>query len=365
MKLALISVTRSGARLAERLAGKLGDRADLFAKNGRGESELASGYDSLSGLVGSIYNLYDGLVFIMATGIVVRVLAPHIRDKRFDPAVVVMDEAGENAISLLSGHIGGANELARLVAAAVGARPVITTATDVAQKPAADILAVRLGLEIEPFQEMKTINAAIVNGDRVGFFLDSSLANHESYACRALDEGVVVADIEQLNRVEGYDAAVVITDKDLYMVKPHIFLRPGTLAVGIGCRRGTTGAEIYTAIAEACRQIGRSPKSIAVIGTTVAKEDEIGLLAVAQQMAIPLECFANEELQDVIDEYGLDKSEFVQAQIGVGNVCEAAALLAGQADKLLLGRTVFEKVTVAIAEVRSRSWESAPEAWTT
>lgn len=357
MKLAIISVTRNGAQLAERLAGKLGNAVDLFAKSGRGESEHTSGYDSLSDLVESIYHVYDGIVFIMATGIVVRVLAPHIRDKRFDPAVVVMDEAGENAISLLSGHIGGANELARIIGTTVGARPVITTATDIAQKPAADILAVRLGLEIEPFQELKTINAAIVNGDRVSFFLDSSLANHESYAGRAIDEGVILADMEQLNNVDRYDAAVVITDKDLYMVKPHIFLRPGTLAAGIGCRRGATGGEIYTAISEACRQIGRSPKSIAVIGTTVAKEDEIGLLAIAQQMAIPLECFSNEELQEVIDEYGLDKSEFVQDQIGVGNVCEAAALLAGQADKLLLGKTVFEKVTVAIAEVRSRSWE--------
>jgi cobalt-precorrin 5A hydrolase len=148
MKLAIISVTKNGALLAEKLAKNLTFKTDLYAKVDRDADVPAEYYDSLSRLVDSIYNVYDGLIFIMATGIVVRVIAPHIRDKRFDPAVVVMDEAGEYAISLLAGHIGGANELARIISRAIDARPVITTATDVIQKPAADILAVKLGLEI-------------------------------------------------------------------------------------------------------------------------------------------------------------------------------------------------------------------------
>jgi len=357
MRLAILSVTTNGAILADRLAKALDAQIDLYAKAGRDGDIPAQNYDSLSKLIDNIYNLYDGLVFIMATGIVVRVIAPHIRDKRFDPAVVVMDEAGEYAISLLAGHIGGANELAKLIGRAIGARAVITTATDVVNKPAADILAIKLGLEIEPFEDLKTVNAAIANNERVSFFVDESLATHERYVQMATDMGVALLGMDRLAQVDKYDAAAVITDKELYMVKPHVFLRPGTLAIGLGCRKGATSAEIYSALDGACRKIGRSKRSIAVIGTTVAKEEEIGLLAVVQQMAIPLEVFSNEQLQACIDKYKLETSAFVKEKIGVGNICEPAALLGGRAESLLLEKTTYEKVTIAIAEVKYRWWE--------
>ncbi len=356
MRIAIISVTDNGARLANKLAKKMTGDIDRYAKAGRDGGVAAIHYESLRDLVDKAYNTYDGLIFIMATGIVVRLIAAHVRDKRFDPAVVVMDEAGQFAISLLSGHIGGANDLARVVARTLGATPVITTATDVLQKPAPDALAVKIGLEIEPFEELKHINAAIVAGQRVAFFIDRSLPEAEHYVSLANEQGITPVDSSELIHIEKYDAAVVISDKEMYMVKPHIFLRPATLAVGLGCRRGTTSAELYTAIVSACKRIGRSAKSIAVIATTTAKEDEIGLLAMVQQMAVPLEVYENDQLQACIDKYGLKTSDFVEDTIGVGNVCEPAALLAAGADSLLLARTVYDKITVAIAEVKYRSW---------
>jgi polysaccharide pyruvyl transferase CsaB len=119
-------------------------------------------------------------------------------------------------------------------------------------------------------------------------------------------------------------------------------------------RQGET-AERYTAIADACRKIGRSVKSVAVVATAAVKKDEIGLLAMVQQMAVPMEAYSGEQLQQCIDQHRLETSEFVEEQIGVGNVCEAAALLAAGTDKLLLGKTVYDRITVAIAEVESRS----------
>lgn len=354
MRTAIITVTDNGARLAARLAANLPSRADLYAKAGREGGTDAAIYESLGTLVDEIYAKYNGLIFIMATGIVVRLIAPHIRDKRFDPAVVVMDEAGRHAISLLAGHIGGANELARTVAGAVGADPVITTATDVLHKPAPDVLAARIGLEIEPFDQLKHVNAAIVAGQRVLFFLDKTLPEHKRYIEMAAEQGVLVLSGDELANTDKYDAAVVITDKEMYMVKPHIFLRPATLAVGVGCRRGVSSAELYTAITDACRKIGRSVKSVAVIATSIVKEDEIGLLAMVQQMPVPLETYTDVELQQCIDRHRLETSEFVEEQIGVGNVCEAAALLAAGAGNLLLGKTIYDKITVAIAEVTSR-----------
>jgi cobalt-precorrin 5A hydrolase len=268
-----------------------------------------------------------------------------------------MDEGGEHVISLLSGHMGGANELTKMVGRSIDARPVITTATDVVHKPAADILAVKLGLEIEPFDQLKAVNGAIANGLRVAFFIDRSLANLEKYVFLASDMGLVLVDMDQLQHTDKYEAAVVITDKILYMTRPHIFLRPATLAIGLCCSDGSTSGEIYTALDAACRQIGRSRRSIAVISSAAAQEDEIGLLAVAQQMMIPMEVFSDEQMQACSTANQLDAAR-IAADLPPGeNVCEPAALLGGQAEDLLLGKTTFGKITIAIAEVKYRWWE--------
>ena len=358
MNIAVISVTLKGALLGEQLREKLDGKVDLYAKARGALHEETSPYDNLSELVNAIFQKYDGFIFIMAAGIVVRVIAPHVRDKRYDPAVVVMDDAGIHAISLLSGHLGGANELTEKVAEAVGARPVITTATDVAHLPAPDVLSVKLDLGIEPFEELKSVNAAIVAGQRVPFFIDLQLAQAAKYIQSAAEMGVELLDMKELSDLEKYDAAVIITDKELYMPQLHVYLRPTTLAIGIGCRKGTTSGEIWTAVNDACRKIGRSSKSIAIVGSTIVKQEEIGLLAAVQQLEIPIEFYTNEQLQAIIDIYRLDVSKFVEDEIGVGNICEASALLGARASSLLLPKTIYPKVTVAIAEVGLRWWES-------
>jgi len=357
VKLAIISVTHQGAELAGRIAPLLGRDVDLYAKTGRNPLNISRTFNRLGDLVCDIFSLYDGLVFIMATGIVVRVIAPYVNDKRFDPAVVAMDDGGNFAISLLSGHIGGANDLTRLVSDAAGAMPVITTATDVAKLPAADVLAVKLNLAIEPFDALKTINAAIVHGDRVAFFIDPQLPEYEHYADLAAEQGIALADTGQLTCQDKYDAAVVIADRDFAITKPHIYLRPGSLAIGLGCRRGATSGEILSAIKKACEKVGRSFRSIAIIGSTVVKEDEIGLLAAAQQLDVPVEFFSNEQLAQCIEQFNLSESDFVNEKIGVGNVCEPAALLAGKNSNLILPKTKYPKVTVAITPVKYRLWE--------
>ncbi|KYZ76715.1 cobalamin biosynthesis protein CbiG [Anaerosporomusa subterranea] len=351
MKLAIISVTNKGALLAERLARQLAVPADVYAKSGRNPLNTEKEFASLSSLLDTIFSKYEGFIFVMATGIVVRVIAAHVRDKRFDPAVVVVDEGGQHAISLLSGHIGGANDLTRLVAAVAGATPVITTATDVASLPAADVLAVKLGLVIEPFACMKAINAAIVNGDPVTFYIDMSLANADTYIQQAEKLDVTLQRLNESALFE-QSAAVLITDKQMVVASSQLFLRPKTLAVGIGCRKGTTREEIVTAITDACQKIGRSINSIAIIASTVVKQNEAGLLAAIKEFAVPHHFFANEHLEQCAIENSLDSSNFVKETIGVGNVCEAAALLAGQTKKLLLPKTKYPKVAIAVAEVK-------------
>lgn len=353
MTLAIISVTHQGALLGNALAQKLavlGKKANVFAKIGRNPLEDTP-YESLSKLIFDIFSKYDGFLFIMATGIVVRVIAPYICSKRIDPAIVVMGDNGKHVISLLSGHIGGANELTHLIAELINAEPIITTATDLANKPAADLLAIKLNLIIEPFMQLKTINAAIVNDDNVKFFIDKTLSNQVLYYQEATKQRINLVDLTLLN-TEDYDAAVIITDQIMPISSNQLYLRPATLAVGIGCRRDTSSTDILAAVTDACKLIGRSINSIAVIGSSIVKQDEKGLLAVIQQLNVPSMFFVNEQLQDCIEEYHLDVSNFVKKQIGVGNVCAAAAILAGQSNKLLLPKTKYKNVTVAIAPVK-------------
>jgi len=357
MRLAIFSVTCKGALLADKLVHQLQNDVTVYAKQGRTTNLSHHTYEKLSTLLKeeAVFSLYDGLIFIMAAGIVVRVIAPYINDKQFDPAVVVIDDAALHAISLLSGHLGGANELTRQVASLLGAVPIITTATDVAHKPAADILAVKLNLAIEPFDQLKTINASIVNEDKVLFCIDDHLSQVERYIELAQEMGVELHSMAKLKNSDDYDSAVIITDQELYMVKPYLYLRPATLAVGIGCRRNTPSTLIFEALSQACRLIGRSMKSIAVMASADLKKNEIGLLAAGQQLVIPIKFYNNDLLRHCIVEQQLIESDFVKKELGVGNVCEAAALLVGESTTLLLPKTKYPQVTIAIAEVKSAS----------
>ncbi|MPM64391.1 Cobalt-precorrin-5A hydrolase [bioreactor metagenome] len=349
MRIALISVTNNGALLADRLAHKLDGDITVFQKAGRNSTNNDFVYSSLSMLVRDIFSKYDSLIFIMAAGIVVRVIAPFVSDKRFDPAIVVMDDQGQHVISLLSGHIGGANELTLKISKALGAKAVITTATDAADRPAADMLAAKLGLAIEPFSSLKTINAAITNNETVEFFAEFGSLGYKRYSIVASQLGIELKDITMLNNTH-FSAAVLITDQPRRLGKPHIYLRQPNLAIGIGCRRGTSQAAIWQAVEAACIKIGRSLQSITMLGSTVLKSDEKGLLEFATKIAVPIKFFNNQELRSCIEINNLEVSRFVEKEIGVGNICEAAALLLGQTSNLLLTKTKYPGVTVAIAE---------------
>lgn len=351
MDVAIIAVTNAGSRLADQLAASLPDSTTVYVKAGRELSPNQLVFSSLGALILDIFYKYDAFVFIMAAGIVVRVISPYISDKRLDPAVVVMDDQGKHAISILSGHIGGANELTKRVSEVVGAQPVITTATDLASKPAVDTFATGLGLAIEPFEYMKLINSSLANNEHVAFFLDTEFESQSCYFAQAKKAGVILNDITKIEEIS-FDAAVLITNKAVSLTKPHVFLRTPNLAIGIGCRRGTPMKMIADAVDDACKNIGRSIQSISIIGSSTLKSNECGLLDFARRLAVPIKFFSNEQVQECITKNSLEISKFVENQIGVGNVCEAAALLTGQASNLLLPKTKYPNVTVAIAEVK-------------
>ncbi|SEJ10837.1 cobalt-precorrin 5A hydrolase [Propionispira arboris] len=351
MKTAVFAVTQNGAKLADQIACQFD--YDLFVKKGRYDTLSRLNfhdYDSLSNCLKDTFHSYDALIFIMATGIVVRTLAPFIIDKRSDPAVVVLDEKAQHVISLLSGHIGGANALTKKLALFLGAAPVITTATDVNEKMAVDLLAESLNLSMEPFDHLKYINAEIVQGNPVDFFIDQALTN-APYYIKKLQACQIEAKLMEIKTATCFSRSSVILTEQLNIPNGAglLFLKPRKLAIGIGCRRDTTQAEILQAIQTACEKIGKSMYDIACIASTVVKKDEPGLIAASKTLSVPLYFYENVPMQQMIDLYSLDISPFVTKQIGIGNVCEAAVLLASQSKKILLHKTKLTKVTVAIA----------------
>ena len=292
MRTAIISLTSNGARVAESIANKVGGQTFSKGKN----------FSNLSELVAEIFGKFDGLIFVCAAGIAVRMIAPHIVSKLSDPAVLVVDERGQNVISLLSGHVGRANELAVEIATALNANPIITTATDVAGKFSVDSIASRLGLVPEPKDAIKVINSAILRGDEV----------------------FVTAGDVRLNLI------------------------PQNLIAGIGCRRGTSSLKIFEALQRACNMIPQPIERVKLLASVDVKRDEAGLLSLAEVMGLEIKFFSGAELQKKIDEYKLAESKFVTRSVGVGNVCEAAALCCVEEARFALPKTTFKGVTVAL-----------------
>ena len=352
MRYAVFAVTAGGAELAMRTAATLDGETVLFLKQGTFSREphglKICAFERLRDAAGSAFSVFDGLIFIMAAGIAVRMIAPHVESKLSDPAVLVMDERGIHVISLLSGHIGGANALARQLGHALGAEPVITTATDVEQKLAVDVVAAELALRPVPRDAIKSFNGQILSGGVVNYYVDAGLPNGDFY-CKAMDaRGLhpVMADLASILREKTPKA--VVTDAGGERQEGMLLLVPRRLAAGVGCRRGTPKEQVLQALQAACARIGRSAEDISLLCSTVAKRDEPGLLQAAHALGRQIVFHENEALQAVIAKYGLRESGFVKEHIGVGNVCEAAALASVERGRMAVGKTKFGKVTVAL-----------------
>ena len=345
MRCAIFTATPTGTLLARRIRAALPGETVIFAKAGQSQAGMA-GYERLAAAVAEAFPRYDALVFVMAAGIAVRVLAPQLKSKLRDPAVLVLDERGQHVISLLSGHVGGANALARSLAMALGAEPVITTATDVEGCMAVDALGAELGLRPWPKEAIKALNAASLQGKPISFWLEPELSRADWYARELEKRGIVYQRRHLPANASG--CQVVLTSRREEPRAGVLYLEPCRLIAGIGCRRDTPETLLEVALTEACRKIGRQAADISLLASTTAKETEAGLHALAKKLGCPLRFFANAEMQQTIERYALQESAFVRQTIGIGNVAEAAALCSVAAGRVALGKTKFTKVTVAL-----------------
>ena len=346
MRCAVFTATPRGTKTALRVRASLDASVDIFVKAGQEMPAEVRVYKRLAPQVAAAFRQYDALVFIMATGIAVRMIAGSLKSKLEDPAVLVLDEEAQHVISLLSGHIGGANELTRELAASLGADPVITTATDVQKKLAVDVAAARLALRPSPKEQIKRFNSAVLDGEAIRYVIDEKLARASFYKKRLDDMRLTALFGRELPPKEGLTA--FITADESVRREDVICLVPRRLVAGIGCRRGTEMSEIRAALEAALTKIGRNIADVSLLASTEVKVDEAGLLALSAELKRDIRFHSNEKMQETIDAYGLSESPFVKKNIGIGNVAEAAALASVPAGRLALAKTKFEKVTVAL-----------------
>ncbi len=342
-KIAVWAITPNGAALAVRLAAAF-PNADVFGADRLDRlPESAVHFKSLTKAVAAHFHRYSGHVFIMATGIVVRAVAGLIVHKTEDPAVVVVDDRGTFAVSLLSGHIGGANRLAEQVAAAIGAQPVVTTATDVNAVPAIDVLAVELGLAIENPSAIKDVNMALLTGSAVAMHDPFGRLAGRIPAASAANEG-------------GPSAAVRIWVDDRISAAPPdaLVLRPPSLVAGIGCNRNTEVEEIRELLLGTLQASRLAAASLKRLASIDLKRDEPGLVALAHELNLPLQFFSHAEIGAVEDAVPTP-SAVVAKHIGVKSVCEAAAILASRGGTLIAPKRSSRNATVAVARVNFTS----------
>ena len=344
----MICFTERGAWVCRRLFHKLketGEECEAiipkrflreeWKKEGLKEREE----EFLSQWTGKMFAEKRAMIFVSATGIAVRAIAPWIRDKMTDPPVVTVDEGAQFVIPLLSGHVGGANELARHIADWLEAVPVITTATDVNGKFAVDLFASAYHMTITDRKEAKNISAAVLEGKQIGVFSDLPI--------KKLPDGFVMDRWCEEN--------ICITVKDpSFPEKKASYLRlvPRAVVLGVGCRRGTDPEFMKEKVFALLKEHGIDPAAVKAIASVDVKQDEpavLGLKQVFDGECLHQPCeqrfYTPEQLNQVPGDF--KESTFVKKQIGVGNVCERSACAAG--GKLLVEKQAGDGITLAAA----------------
>ena len=327
MTVRIIAFTRRGAELGRKLAAALGGA--LYAPARFAADAGAEPVSALAAWTAARWEDSDALVFVGAAGIAVRAVAPHVRDKFTDPAVVSVDEEGRFAVPLLSGHVGGANELALRVAELTGGQAAVSTATDVNGLFAVDVWAKGNGLVITDRALAREVSAALLEGKAVGF------ASDWGHPCPAgLTQGPAEIGVWVTARTGAGPFSRTLR------------LAPKGLILGVGCRRGTERAAIEEAAAEALA--GYEPLAVAAVATIDLKKDEPGLLAFCAARGLPLLTFSAGELSAVAGDF--TPSDFVKGVTGVDNVCERAAAAAG--GRIVVPKLAKNGVTASVAEKR-------------
>ena len=338
-KIAVYALSEQGACLAYKLS--FGLKAELFLPNRTANLYTATrSFDSLQQIVQENFNYFAGHVFIAASGLVIRIISPLLAGKEKDPGIVVLDQHGEFAISLLSGHLGNANELAKKTARITGGTAVITTATDNMGLQAIDTLAVEKDMAICNIQAIKSVNMALLENQEI------QVVDPEHRL--GLDSADTFCFLSSIDELEKDSPAIIVDWRDIQAtdLHNHLLLRPRVLVAGIGCNSGTFAQEILKHLEKTFSAFGLSLKSLKHLSSITKKQDEPGLLEAAKQLGICINFVPCAEIENI---QVPNPSTKVQKNMGVSSICEATALYRTGGGRLIVPKTKSSNTTLAVA----------------
>lgn len=334
MKIAIISVSNKGKELAFTLKEKLDEdstviKVDLYHKNVRKYFPI-------------LFYEYDAIIAIMASGILIRSIAPLVESKVTDPAILNIDDNGNFVISMLSGHIGGANKLTGKIAALIDATPVITTSTDVNKRLGIDVLAQDLYLSIDNPKEILFFNKAILDEKKLTFTINPD-KNFE-YLHDYLNDNTLEMDVLFNHSKDVAEDEIHVTLDD-----HKIVLKEKKIVVGIGCRRGKECEKILDGFLRSIDQLNIHKSRVNMLASAEIKKDEAGILELSKRLDIPVN-FVDMDKLKLFESSDVAKSEFVYSKFGIYGVCEPSALItAGFDSKLIYKKTSYGGVTISVA----------------
>ena len=337
----ILYFTQAGAALAAKLKRELAPEASVTYKSGKGCCKEWTAEHFRKGNV---------LVYIGACGIAVRAIAPHIGSKDTDPAVIVIDEKGENVIPILAGHLGGANEWARKIARLTEGQPVLTTATDVNGIFAVDLFAKDNQLLISDLKKAGRFTASLLEEREASVIIPSKYADVIRYE-DGIPAELKVYDLsdEQLESLQGTNAALITPEAESSdKANTPLRLIPRCVILGVGCRKGKSYEELRDYVEEALQELGLCREAVCAIASIDVKKEELGLISLAADFGVPLLTFSAEELEKAeLENWTFAESDRVREHVGTGNVCERAAVSAG-AGKILRGKTAKDGMTICV-----------------
>jgi cobalt-precorrin 5A hydrolase len=341
MKTAIIAITKHGAALARRLDG------DRYISAKFRNDEPAHYFEKpIKELTAEIWPQYEALVYIVSLGAVVRTIAPFLKDKHVDPAVIVVDDKANFAISVLSGHVGGANELTEQIAGCLGAQAVVTTASDVGKTIPVDILGRELGWTTELDQNITKVSAAVVNEEPIAFVHETGETNWWRRDT-PLPKNIQMVSLDEARR---FKTALIVTDRliEEEFLNKAVLYRPKSLVLGMGCDRGVSCDDVEQFVFSTLERHQLAFKSVRNLATVDLKQDEPALVEFCAKHKLPMACYPSEQLKKV---QAPNPSATVEKYVGTPGVCEPAALLNSEGD-LIVPKQKAPMLTLAVARIR-------------
>ena len=344
-KVSVLAITKNGIIIGEKLK-ELFPNWDVFApeKLSNKNSEITWYSEATTNKIIELFKNSNALICLFSLGAVIRLIAPHLKDKKTDPAVIVIDDKTNFVISVLSGHIGGANELTQQIAEKLNALPVITTAADVNKTIAVDLVGKEFGWKIDDETTVTKISAHMVNEEPIGVYQQTG--NKEWY--KQLPKNVKIYDSLDELKKSNSKAHLIISDKIIEedLSQESVIYRPESLVIGIGLHWDTTKDTIKEGIEFCLDKFNLSSKSIAKLVSIKKPEDVKGLIELGKEMEIPVEYVDREELAEIITP---NPSNTVKAFEGTASVSEAAAIKVSKGELIVEKQKFPPNLTVAIA----------------